>query len=127
MTDRVEWILDKRRTALFVFTCALVVGLSAFLHQRSREVRWPLVKGVIQETRVVADHGLETKWGSELTWKAEYRIEYFAASRKYNVWVDSGIRGESRDGVRLALPHSRLDCGVRYNPENPAVSTGVCQ
>ena len=88
MTDRVEWTADKRRTALFVFTCALVVGLFAFLHRRSGEVSWPLVKGVIQETRVVADHGLETKWGSELTWKAEYRVEYFAASRKYDVWVD---------------------------------------
>jgi hypothetical protein len=114
--------MDKRSTTLFITLCALVVALLSFLHRRSENVRWPLVKGVIQETRAIADHGLETKWGSELTWKAEYRVEYVVASRKYDVWVDSGIRGESEDSVRLSLPHSRRDCKVRYNPKNPSAS-----
>lgn len=127
MTGRAEWTIDKGSTALFFIACALAVTLFAFLHRRSQVVEWPVVEGVVQETRIVVDHSLQTKWGSELTWKAEYRVEYLVASRKHDIWVDSGIRGESQDVVRLALPHSRLDCDVWYNPENPAVSRGVCR
>jgi len=122
-----EWTIDKRSTTLFIIVCACVVALFAVLPRRSQAERWPLVQGVVQETRIIVDHGLQTKWGSELTWKAEYRVEYIVASRKYDVWVDSGIRGESQDGVRLALPHLHPDCNVQYNPENPAASRGGCR
>jgi hypothetical protein len=127
MTGRTEWTIDKRSTALFIIVCAFAVALFAFMRRRSQDVEWPEVEGVVQETRIVVDHGLETKWGSELTWKAEYRGEYLVASRKHDTWVDSGIRGESQDGVRLALPHSRLNCSVRYDPENPAASRVDCR
>lgn len=127
MTGRAEWTIDKRRMTLFIIVCAFAVAIVAFLHRRSRDVEWPVVEGVVQETRIVVDHSLQTKWGSELTWKAEYRVEYLVASRKHDTWVDSGIRGESQDGVRLALPHSQLSCSVRYDPENPAASRGDCR
>jgi|SRR5271155_1934427 len=127
MTGRIEWTIDKRSTALFIMVCAFAVALLAFLHRRSQNAEWPVVEGAIQETRIVVDHSLQTKWGSELTWKAEYRVEYLAASRKYDVWVDSGIRAESQDGVRLALPQSKLNCSVRYDPENPVASRGDCR
>jgi len=125
MTGRAEWTIDRRSTASFIILCAFTVALFAFLHRSSQDVEWPVAEGVVQETRIVVDHSLQTKWGSELTWKAEYSVEYIVASRKHDLWVDSGIRGESQDGVRLALPHSRLDCGVPYNPEDPAVSRGL--
>ena len=127
MTARAEWTIDKRSTTFVVIVFACVVAVFALLHRRSQDVGWPLVKGVVKETRIVVDHSLQTKWGSELTWKAEYRVEYFVASRKYDIWVDSGIRGESQDGVQLALPSSHPDCRVQYNPENPAGSRGNCQ
>jgi hypothetical protein len=124
MAGRAEWTIDKRSTTLFVIVCAFAVTVFAFLHRRSQDVEWPVVEGVVQETRIVVDHSLETKWGSELTWKAEYKVEYLVASRKHDIWLDSGIRGESQDGVRLALPQLPLNCSVQYNPDNPAVSRG---
>ncbi len=127
MTGRAEWTIDKRSTAVSIIVCACVVALFAFLHRRSQDVEWPVADGVVQEARIVVDHSLQTKWGSELTGKAEYRVEYLVASRKHDIWVDSGIRGESQDGVRLALPHSRLNCSVRYDPENPAACKGDCR
>jgi len=90
-------------------------------------VKWRLTPGSIQDTRIVADHGIETKWGGELMWKAEYRVAYSVASREYAVWADSGIRGESEAGVRLALPQSRPSCRVRYNPKKPEASIADCR
>ena len=31
----------------------------------------------------MADHVLQTKWGGELTWKAEYRVAYLVGNREY--------------------------------------------
>src|SRR5271169_6895249 len=98
MTGRAEWTIDKHSTTLFIIVCLFAVALFAFLHRRPQDVEWPVVEGVVQETRIVVDHSLQTKWGSELTWKAEYRVEYLVAGRKHDIWLDSGIRGESQDG-----------------------------
>src|SRR6266702_8930909 len=76
----------------------------------------------IQGTRIVAGHALQTKWGGQLTWKAEYSVAYSVASREYAIWADSGIRSESEDGVHLALPRSLPSCRVRYKPETPGIS-----
>lgn len=127
MTDHAGWTIDIRSTALFVITSALVVAVFAFLHRPPGEVKWRLTPGSIQDTRIVADHGIETKWGGELMWKAEYRVAYSVASREYAVWADSGIRGESEAGVRLALPQSRPSCRVRYNPKKPEASIADCR
>jgi hypothetical protein len=132
MTDRVEWTrvkwtIDVRATALFVIASVLVVALFAFLHQGSGEMKWSLVPGTIQDTRIIPDHGLETKWGGELTWKAEYRVAYSVRSRNYAVWADSGIRGESETGIRWALPQSRPLCRVWYNPTKPEESIADCR
>ncbi len=101
--------------------------LLAFLYRRPREIKWSLAPGNIQETRVVADHALQTKWGGQLTWKAEYRIAYFVAGREYAVWGDSGIRGADEADVRLALPQSRPSCRVQYNLQRPEVSVANCR
>jgi hypothetical protein len=90
-------------------------------------MKWSLVLGTIQDTRIIPDHGLETKWGGELTWRAEYRVDYSVASRNYAVWADSGIRGESETGIRLALPQSRPQCRVRFNPKKPEESIADCR
>jgi hypothetical protein len=127
MTDRVAWTIDGRATALFVIASVLVVALSAFLHQGSGEMKWSLVPGTILDTRIIPEHGLETKWGGELTWKAEYKVDYSVAGRNYAVWADSGIRGESEPGIRLALPQSRPPCRVRYNPRKPEQSIADCR
>jgi hypothetical protein len=127
MTDHVEWTIDVRATALLVIASVLVVALFALLHRGSGEMKWSLVPGAIQDTRIIPERGLETKWGGELTWKAEYRVDYSVASRNYAVWADSGIRGESETGIRLALPQSRPPCRVRYNPKKPEESTADCR
>ena len=76
MTDRVEWAIDVRATALFVIASVLVVALFAFLHQGSGEMKWSLVPGTIQDTRIILSTGLRQNGGGELTWKAEYRVDY---------------------------------------------------
>jgi uncharacterized protein DUF3592 len=98
-----------------------------FLHRGSGKMKWPRVPGTIQDTRIIPDHGLETKWGGELTWKAEYGVDYSVAARDYAVWADSGIRGESETGIRMALPQSRPPCRVRYNPRKPEESIADCR
>jgi hypothetical protein len=127
MTGRAEWTIDRRSTALFLIASVLIVALFAFLHRGSGEARWPLVPGTIQDTRIVADHALETKWGSDVTWRADYWVAYSVSGHEYNVWADSGIRGESEAGVRLALPRQNPLCRVRYNPKKPEASIAHCR
>ena len=119
--------MDVSTTALFVIASVLVVALFAFLHRGSGEMKWSPVPGTIQDTRITPDHGLQTKWGGELTWKAEYRVDYSVRSRNYAVWADSGIRGESEAGIRLALLQSRPPCRVRFNPRKPEESIADCR
>jgi hypothetical protein len=127
-TRRGKWTIDVRSTVQSAVACALVVALLALLHRSQGEaVKWPLVQGNIQDTRIVADHALETKWGGQVTWKAEYKVAYLVASREYAVWADSGIRGESEAGVRLALPQSLPSCRVQYNPKKPGESVADCR
>jgi hypothetical protein len=127
MTCHAEWKIDWRGMALVVIASTLIVALLAFFQRGSGDVEWPLVNGTIQETRIVADHALQTKWGGQVTWKAEYKVGYSVTGREYVVWADSGIRGESEDGVRLAMPKSRPSCGVRYNPKKPEASIADCR
>lgn len=127
-TRRGRWTIDVRGTVLFAIACVLVVALVALLHRGTGEpVRWPQVQGVIHDTRIVPDHALETKWGGQVTWKAEYRVAYFVAAREYAVWADSGIRDESEAGVRLRLLQARPSCSVRYNPKSPQESIADCR
>lgn len=84
------------------------------------------VGGAVRSTRIVPDHASETKWGSELTWRAEYQVIYSVGGREYSVWADSGIRRESEDSVQLALPKSSISCRVQYHPNTPETATAVC-
>jgi len=127
-TRRVKWTIDVRRTVQFAIAYALIVALLALLYRGAREAgQWRPAPGSIQEIRVVPDHALETRWGGQVTWKAEYRVVYRVASREYAVWVDSGIRDESEAGVRLALPQPRPSCRVRYDPKRPEESIADCR
>lgn len=79
------------------------------------------MQGTIQGTRIIPDKAVETNWGGQLTWKAEYRVTYSVAGREYTVWGDSGIRRESEAAVRLALPNRVLRAGydtIRNDPKN---------
>ena len=126
-TSRVKWTIDLRGIAQVALACALVFASFALLHRRPEAAKWPLVQGNIQDIRILADHAVETKSGGELTWKAEYRVVYLAASREYALWADSGIRGESEAAVRLALPRAHPACRVKYNPSRPEESIADCQ
>ncbi len=127
MKARGEWTINVRATVQFAAVCILIVAILAFLHRRSREAEWPLVHGTIQDTRIIADHALQTKWGGQVTWRADYKVAYAVATREYALWADSGIRGQSEADVRLALPQVRLACRVRYNPQKPEVSVADCR
>jgi hypothetical protein len=127
MTRRGEWTIDTHTTALVVALWVLAALLLAFLYQPPRDMKWAIAPGNIQDTRVVADHALQTKWGGQLTWKAEYRVAYSVAGREYAVWVDSGIRGADEADVRLALPQSRPSCRVHYKPQRPEASVVDCR
>jgi hypothetical protein len=127
MIGRGKWTIDMRRTAFVAIAWVLVAALFAFLHRAPRKANWPLAQGNIQDTRIVADHALQTKWGGQLTWKAEYSVAYSVAGREYAVWADSGIRGDSEADVRLALPQSRPSCRVQYDPQRPEASAAFCR
>jgi len=124
---RTTWTIDVRATVLFAIAVVFVAALLALLHREPTHPKWSQVQGTIQDTRIVADHALQTKWGGQLTWKAEYKVFYNVAGRDYVVWADSGIRGEDGDGVRLLLPNSRPSCRVQYDPQSPMVSRADCR
>lgn len=127
-TSRWKWTFNIRAVAQFVAALALIVGVAALLRQASQEVPTrPIVNGSVQDTRIVPDHALETSWGGEPTWKAEYKVAYLVANREYAIWADSGIRGESEAEVRLALPKSLPACRVRYNSKRPEASVAGCR
>lgn len=127
MTRRGEWTINVRAALGFAAVCVLIAALSAFMHRGSRATEWPLVQGVIRQTRIVADRAVQTKWGGQVTWRADYKVAYVVATHEYVVWTDSLIRGQSEDDVRLALPKIRAACRVRYNPRKPEVSVADCR
>jgi hypothetical protein len=127
MIGRSKWTIDMRRTVFVAIAWVLVAALFAFLHRAPRRANWPLAQGNIQDTRIVADHALQTKWGGQLTWKAEYSVAYSVAGREYAVWADSGIRGNSEADVRLALPQLRPSCRVQYAPQTREASVAFCR
>ena len=127
MIGRGKWTIDMRRTAFVAIAWVLVASLFAFLHRAPRKANWPLVQGNIEDTRIVADHALQAKWGGQLTWKAEYSVAYSVAGREYAVWADSGIRGDCEADVRLALTQSRPSCRVQYDPQRPEASVAFCR
>ena len=118
---------NRRRPAVIGVACILVIAVLALVHRTPRSPNWTLVAGRIQDTRIVADRGLETKAGGQLTWRAEYKVGYTVAGREYSVWTDSGVRGDSEPDVRLALPQFSPSCQVTYNPGNPEKSFADCR
>jgi hypothetical protein len=127
MAGRGKWTIDVRAIVQVAAVCTLILALLAFLHRGPREAERPLVNGTIQGTRIVVDHALQTKWGGQVTWRADYKVAYTVATREYWVWADSGIRGQIEDDVRLALQRTRPTCRVRYNSQKPEVSVADCR
>ena len=123
---RAIWTIDARASVLFAIAVVLAAALLALLHGSPKHLQWSQVQGTIEDTRIVADHALQTKWGGQLAWKAEYKVGYSIAGREYLVWADSGIRGEDEDGVRLLLPNAP-SCRVQYDPQSPMVSVADCR
>ncbi len=128
VTEHGRWSVGGRRAwAQFAVVCALVALIFALSRMGSQRPKWLPVQGTIQDVRVVPDKAVETNWGGQLTWKAEYRVLYSVAGREYALWSDSGIRRESEGAVRLALPQPRSSCQVRYNPNRPQESVANCR
>ena len=122
------WTIDIRSTAFAGIALAVLAAFFAFLHRGGPQHQvWTPAQGTIHDTRIVPDRALETKWGGQVMWKAEYKVSYSVASREYAVWADSGVRAESEAGVTMALRQSRPSCRVQYNPERPDVSVAVCR
>jgi hypothetical protein len=119
--------IDTRTTVLVATFWLLAALLLAFLYRRPPDMKRAVARGNIQGTRIVADHALQTKWGGQLTWRAEYRVVYSVAGREYVVWADSGVRAADEAGVRLALPQSSQSCRVQYNPKKPEASVADCR
>jgi len=124
---RGKWTIDTRTTALVAALWLLAALLLAVLYRRPQGMSLAFAPGNVQDTRIVADHALQTKWGGQLTWKAEYKVAYSIAGREYAVWTDSGIRGADEADVRLALPQPRPLCRVQYDPQRPEVSIASCR
>ena len=119
----VEW----RNIAISAAVYAVLFALAFLLLRSAPRLKWVETQGTVQDTRIVADHAVETKWGGQLTWKAEYKVGYSVDNRAYATWVDSGIRGESEAAVRLAVPQSLPHCRVQYNSKRPEQSSTECR
>jgi hypothetical protein len=89
-------------------------------------MRWQVAQGSVREERIAPDHAIETKWGGQLAWKAEYRVGYSVAGREYSVWADSGVRGDSEADVQLRL-RKVSSCHVLYQPQQPEISVASCR
>ena len=113
----------SRVGAVCAFIIALFALLSVDLKGRNRQ----FVSGTIEDTRIVADHVSETKWGSRLTWRADYKVAYSVASHEYSVWTDSGIRSESEESVHPLLPSRHASCRVQYDAGRPEAATADCR
>ena len=124
---RTRSTIDSHNLTLFAAACIFLFAILLLSRRGPEEAKWQLAQGTIQDTRVVVDNAVETKWGGQLTWKAEYKVVYFVGNREHAVWADSGIRGESEAGVRLSLPPLRPTCRVRYDPRRPEVSVADCR
>jgi hypothetical protein len=123
-----KWTIDIRASMQFVLVIAVLMGAAALLRRASQDAtRRQIVKGSIQDTRIVADHAVETRWGGQATWRVDYKVAYLASGHYYAVWADSGIRGESEAEVKLALPKSLPACEVRYNSTKPQESVAECR
>ena len=89
VATRGKWSTDTRLTAQVVGGYALIIVLAALLFRGPGEVDRLPVQGVIRGTRIVPDHALETKWGSQLTWKAE--IGSAIPLRIVNTWYGRSL------------------------------------
>ena len=87
----------------------------------------PVVQGRVEQVRVVADHSSQTRWGSQLIWKTEYKVAYSVAGKDYMVWTDSGMRADTEADIRLALPAKPPACQVWYHPGQPSDSFARCK
>jgi hypothetical protein len=92
MKGRGEWTINIRATVQFAALCILIVALLALLHRRSREAECPLLHGTIRDTRIIADHALQTKWGGQVTWRADYKVAYAVATREYTLCMPGTIQ-----------------------------------
>lgn len=117
----------RRAWAQFAAVFAFVAALAALMYRRPQASEWLQVRGTVQDTRIIPDQGMETNWGGELTWEAEYRVAYSVAGREYLLWTSSGIKGESKAGVRLALPQMPPSCWVRYERTRPEKAAANCR
>ncbi len=115
------------RTIAVISAFVLCIFFLAIHDRHPNEANWRVVEGTTQGMRVVADHVVETKWGSQLTWRADYKVVYSVANREYNVWADSGIRAATEPEVRMLVPQAPLPCRVQYDPERPNVSKADCR
>lgn len=118
--------LCRRKLAIFALAAAGIVGLYVYLNRLPSEPQWQFAKGTVQGTRIVTDRAVETKWGSEVIYKAEYRVAYSVDGKEYTAWVDAGVSGESEAIVRLNLPQQRRFCRVEYNPIDPKTASAKC-
>lgn len=115
------------RIAVLYTAAFLLLTLLFFSVHRQREAKASFAEGVIVNTRIVPDHAIETKWGTRLRWKAEYSVAYSVAGREFQVWADSGVRGDTEADVRMSLAQFRRPCQVQYDPKKPETGVADCR
>lgn len=103
-----------------------VAALFTLYYRGQAKGRWRVTQGSIEEQRIAPNHPVETAWGSQVTWKAQYRVEYLVEGHEYSVWTDSGVRGDSEADVRLRLGKVS-SCRVLYKPGQPETAVAKCE
>jgi hypothetical protein len=108
---------------------ALSLGLTVVIagcDRNDSQANWRTTEGRVEKTVIRADHGLETKWGSEVVWQAEFEVLYIVDGQQFITHADSGVRGQSGDEVRLVLLQKHPRCTVSYHPGAPELATAKC-
>ena len=91
------------------------------------KTKWAVVSGAVRGTKVVPEQAIETKWGAEVKWQAQYQVVYLVNGHEYTVWTDSRIRGDSRGEVEMNLPKIPPACRVRYEIRRPDIAAVECR
>lgn len=118
--------LHRRKVTLLICGCALLLSIIALIAYDRRSDNRVATTGTIQATRVVVDHVVETRLGSQVTWKGQYEVRYTVGDRQYTVLGETGIKGTSEAEVQMSLRSPITSCSVRYDPNNPALAVAEC-
>jgi len=118
-----------RHRHLLKLMIASVLGITMFsgCAEFSANTNWKSVDGHIEKIAIRVDHDLETKWGSQVVWRADFAVTYLVNGHRFTTNADSGIRAESQAEVESILRQTHPACVVKYPSAEPERASVKCK